>query len=62
MTNYSPEHYPPKKKMLWKVICLPFLEILSQIEKLSVIKPLLASTYEYFEEVLIDESGHSEMM
>ena len=29
---------------------------------MNISEPLLVSTYEYFEEVLIDESGHSEMM
>ena len=31
--KYSPEHYPPKEKMLWRVIWHPFLEICAKLKK-----------------------------
>ena len=43
MPNHSPEHYPPKEKMLRGVSWHLFFGDLSQSEKLSKIKPPLGS-------------------
>ena len=44
--NHSPEHYPPKDKILRRVIWHSFLEIWAKVKKLSGIKPpIIELTY-----------------
>ena len=46
--NHSPEHYPPKEKMLRRVIWQLFFGDLNQSEKILDIKPLSTTFQDIF--------------